>query len=85
MFQYSYDTNENNINIFKMNIHDLEIDGIENVSYKCKKCDLSFDNGKTTHKESLYNMACPTCDANFYFDKEKVTNKYIYNFLNISY
>ncbi len=68
MWQYSYDNSVDNTSKFEMSIENVEIEGIESTDYSCKKCDIFLD-----RKDSKY--ICPSCEANTYFDKEKVMYK----------
>jgi len=64
MWQYGFDTSVENIGLYKMSIEQIEIEGVENGDYKCNKCEIILNEEN--------NHICHTCEANTYFDKEKV-------------
>ncbi len=68
--QYSYDRKKDSENKSKyvMRIWDLEINGIYNEDYKCKKCILS-----SSSYVSVNQSSCTTCIENMYFDIQKVS------------
>ena len=48
-----------------MTIEQIEIEGIDDGDYTCKKCEIIVNDIKD-------NNVCHTCDEDTYFDKETV-------------
>ena len=68
MWQYSYDVTGIGQTNFKMRIDQIEIEGVENGDYSCKKCDIMITDKNGGNSDDM----CRSCDEGKYFDLKSV-------------